>query len=224
MTHSNHRRGTRESLLGDWVIFSSGGGGTVETSSKLLEIYAKHNPVGMSLGRGRGARWLKYWTPKMDSGTLEVATIEEIKNSPMVIPERSPHGGSAVFDNKEAVEGVLRDLEEADLGFSIVVSGVFEDLDIISKKAGMKNAPHTINMSAETFGKTERLPELNILEFTTMCGHDYPSANLVKYLLERVKSGKLSPEAAAVEMAKQCTCNFFNVERAVKLINAQIAK
>ena len=47
MTHSNHRRGTRESLVGDWVIFTSGGGGTVETSSKLFEIYS--NPQELNI-------------------------------------------------------------------------------------------------------------------------------------------------------------------------------
>jgi hypothetical protein len=224
MTHSNHRRGTRESLVGDWVMFTSGGGGTVETSSKLLEIYAKHNPIAMSLGRGRGARWIKHWTPKMNSGTLEVATPEEVKNKPMVVPARSPHGGSAVFDNKEAVEAVLKDLNEADLGFSVVVSGIFDELFPMTKRAGLKNAPHTINMSAETFGRTELLAEPHVLEFTTMCGHDYVSPYLVRYLLERVKNGKLISEAAVVEMAKQCTCNFFNVERARKLINAYVEK
>jgi hypothetical protein len=160
----------------------------------------------------------------MNSGTLEMATPEEIKNRPKLLPATGFHGGSAVFDNKEAVEGVLRELNEADLGFSVVVSGIFDELNSLAKKAGLKNAPHTINMSAETFGKTELLAEPYILEFTTMCGHDYVGANLVKYLLERVKSGKMAPEAAAVEMAKQCTCNFFNVERARKLINAHVEK
>lgn len=224
MTHSNHRRGTRESLVGDWVVFTSGGGGNVAASTKLFEIYSKHNPVAMSLGRGRGARWMKHWTPKMNSGTLEVATPEEVESRPKLVPALSYHGGSAVFDNKEAVEGVLRELNEADLGFSVVVSGIFDELIPMAKRAGLKNAPHTINMSAETFGKTERLAEPHILEFTTMCGHDYVAANLVKYLLERVKNGKMTPEAAAVEMAKQCTCNFVNVERARKLINAYIEK
>ena len=218
MTHSNHRRGTRESLLGDWVVFTSGGGGTEAQSKKLLEIYSKNNPVAMSLGRGRGGRWMKYWTPKKNSGTLEVATPEEIINKPTTA------GGSAVFDNKENVEGVLRELNEAELGFSVVVAGIFDVLDPIAKKAGLKNAPHTINMSAETFGKMELLAEPYVLEFTTMCGHDYVSPNLVKHLLARVKDGKMTSESAAVEMAKQCTCNFFNVERARKLINAYIEK
>jgi hypothetical protein len=92
----------------------------------------------------------------------------------------------------------------------------------MAKRAGLKNAPHTINMSAETFGKTELLAEPYVLEFTTMCGHDYVAANLVKHLLGRVKDGKMSPESAAVEMAKQCTCNFVNVARAIKLIKAYV--
>ena len=222
MTHSNHRRGTRESLVGDWVVFTSGGEGTVATSTKLFKIYSKYDPVAMSQGRGRGARWMSHWTPKRNSGTLEVATPEEIRNRPRVLPASGFHGGSAVFDNKEAVEGVLRELNEADLGFSVVVSGVFDELTSMAKRAGLKNAPHTINMSAETFGKTELLAEPHVLEFTTMCGHDYVAANLVKHLLGRVKDGKMSSESAAVEMAKQCTCNFVNVARAIKLIDAYV--
>ena len=202
--------------MGDWVIFTSGGGGTVEKSRKLLDIYIKHNPVNMSLGRGKGGRWNKYWTPKLNSGTLEVATFDEMKS------RVGTSGGSAVFDNKEAVEGVIKDLNEGDLGFSVVVAGIFDEFVPMAKRAGLKNAPHTMNMSAETFGRTEKLAEPRILEFTTMCGHDYLSRYLVRHLLNQVKEGKMPAERAAVEMAKQCTCNFVNVERARKLINAYV--
>ena len=75
-------------------------------------------------------------------------------------------------------------------------------------------------MSAETMGKMSLMPEPEILELTTMCGHAFVANSLVRHLVERVKNGKMTPERAAVEMAKQCTCNFFNVERGVKLIQA----
>ena len=37
-------------------------------------------------------------------------------------------------------------------------------------------------------------------------------------LLSQVKESSLTPEEAAVELGKQCTCNVFNTERAVTII------
>jgi hypothetical protein len=51
-----------------------------------------------------------------------------------------------------------------------------------------------------------------------MCGHAFISRHLARYLIDRVKQGSLSPEDAAVELGKQCTCNIFNVIRGADLI------
>jgi hypothetical protein len=38
-----------------------------------------------------------------------------------------------------------------------------------------------------------------------------------------VKNGGITAEDAAVELGKQCTCNFFNVARGAELIKSYIA-
>ena len=106
-------------------------------------------------------------------------------------------------------------------GISIVVSGIFDEVFAVCKEVGI--IPHTVNMSLGTWGKKELLPEAPILEICTMCGHAMISANLVKSLISRVKKGAISPEDAAVEMGKQCTCNVFNTVRAAELVRKAVA-
>lgn len=218
MTHSNHRRGSRESLMNDWVVFCFPSiDNTPEVHKGFRDILSKHDPISCTTtvkvdGVSKRMRYAKYWDKKYDSGVHESVTLEEFKNA------EKTKGGSAVYADKEAVQKVVNDLVDAELGLSVIVSGIFDEVYDICEKAGIQ--AHTANMSAETMGNMSLMPEPEILEFTTMCGHAFVATNLVRHLLDRVKSGKMTPERASVEMAKQCTCNFFNVERASKLIEA----
>jgi hypothetical protein len=60
------------------------------------------------------------------------------------------------------------------------------------------------------------LPEDDVLEMITMCGHSLISRNLVRDVIAKVKSGKLSPEDAALVASKPCTCGIFNTSRCAK--------
>jgi hypothetical protein len=124
----------------------------------------------------------------------------------------------AVFDNPQAVTELLKELKEANLGPSVVVSGIFDSVDQCCRKAGLKR--HTVNFSLGIWGRTEKLPPDDILEVTTMCGHALVSANLVKSMVEEIKSGTKTPEAAAKELTVQCPCGIFNPVRAAKLLAA----
>jgi hypothetical protein len=206
--------------MGDWVIFTYPGN-TPEDSKKILDIYTKYNPVNcncsvMENGKGTSKRYLKGWTKKLDSGVHRSVSLAELK-------ELKEPGGwvSGVFDNKESVQGVINELGEGNFGSCTVVSGIFDEVNDITKKAPVAYS-HTINMSAETFGKLDLLPEPKILEIITMCGHHFVSRHLVKHLASQVKAGRKTAEDAAVELGKQCTCNFFNVARAAKLINQYV--
>jgi len=114
------------------------------------------------------------------------------------------------------VTEVLKELREADLGQSVVVSGIFEYVDECLEKVGLKH--HTANFSLGIWGKTEKLPSEDILEVTTMCGHGLISANLVKSMVEEIKAGTKTPEAAAKVLAPPCACGIFNPARAAKLL------
>ena len=79
--------------------------------------------------------------------------------------------------------------------------------------------PHTIVQSLGVMGRTDLLPEdENVTKLATMCGHGMISFNLILDLAEKVRAGKLTPEAAAEKMAKPCICGVFNPKRAAEIL------
>jgi len=120
-----------------------------------------------------------------------------------------------VFDEREKVTSVLQDVIEADLGISIVVSGLYDKVAASCHGAGIE--PHTINYSLGFWGNTSRLPQKSILEITTMCGHGLISPNLVWDLVDRVSKG-FSAKEAAQEIAKCCVCDIVNCKRCELLL------
>jgi len=79
-------------------------------------------------------------------------------------------------------------------------------------------SPHTVEHSLGIHGNTERLPDENVLEITTMCGHAMVSANLVTHLVAEIDEGKTTHEEAANELSRMCDCGIFNPYRAEKLL------
>lgn len=221
MTHTNHRRGDRKSLSNDYVVLAMitrdhpeqarYHGPLKERVKRFVEICAKHNPVSIASidNDGKTARYMKGWEKRMDSGIHKSATIEDVARNPVTFRH-------AVYTNKQDVTNVIKELKEADLGLSVVVSGIFDETFDICKKCGA--GPHTVNLSLETWGKTELLPKEPVLSLFTMCGHAMVSKYLIEDLINKVKAGKMTPEDAAIEMGKQCTCNIFNPVRGAEII------
>ncbi len=209
MTHSNHRRGNRESLMGDWVILVRGDtGGQPDKMREIISIFSSHNPIGVIKRRSLPAlRYMRNW--KAGVG------LKELVEGP-----DPPIYAAGVYEEKDDVEGVVRDLAEAELGLSIVVSGVFEEVFDICKNVG--TGPHTVNLSMETIGRTELLPDDDILDVITMCGHSLVGEHLVRHLIGRVRRGRMTAEEAGLELGKQCVCNFFNQVRATKIIEKYV--
>lgn len=209
MTHSNHRRGNRESLDNDYVILVRGPlKEHPEKAQRATEILTARNPVGVIKRRtGVPLRYMRNWK--------EGLGLQELVDDPD--PAIYVAG---VYDRTEDVEMVIRDLVEAELGFSIVVSGVFDNTFCICKKVGI--SPHTVNLSMEAIGRIELLPEDSILEIMTMCGHSFVGEHLIRHLIDRVRKGKMTSEEAGLELGKQCVCNFFNPVRAAKIIEEYV--
>jgi len=125
-----------------------------------------------------------------------------------------------VFDDKDKLLNYLRDLKREDLGMSVVVTGVFDYVNQILEKVGLK--PHTVQCSLGVHGKTELLPRKEILEITTMCGHHQIGPRLVEKLLDDIKNNRISLSQAASILAKQCVCGIFNPKRAEILLQRLI--
>ncbi len=126
-------------------------------------------------------------------------------------------GAAAVFADLETLQKVVEELIHADLGISINISGLLEEVNQCCQKAGLQrdSAEHSLGF----WGAKDRLPEREILEFNTMCGHGMVSFNLVRKLIEYVKLQRLTPKKAAKIMAKCCECGVFNPIRAETLLD-----
>jgi hypothetical protein len=121
-----------------------------------------------------------------------------------------------VFDSRENMEAALKELAEAELGLSVVVSGLFDEVAECCHHA--RTRAHTVNHSLGFWGRTEKLPPREILEITTMCGHGLVSPRLVWHLAESIRRGHVSDAAACQEMRKMCICDIFNHVRAEQLM------
>lgn len=199
MTHTLHRRGTAESLSEDYPMLCMAARGINDSSSdsklqEFLRIAMRHDPKNM--------------------GDMTIGNMYSHKSEEIIA---NAHGiVHAVFGNPQAVTQVLRELKEADLGMSVVVSGILDSVNECCQKAGLKR--HTVEFSLGIWGKTEKLPPNDILEVTTMCGHGMISSNLVSSMVEEIKAGAKTSEDAAKELARHCCCGIFNPTRAALLL------
>ena len=205
MTHTLHRRGTAESLSEDYILImlravGINDSGYLPKVQEFLRIALRHDPVNI--------------------GSEMKGSLYEFKPEEIIADAKGD--SHVVFDNPQALTAFLRDLKEADLGLSVVVSGIFENVDECLEAAGLKH--HTANFSLGIWGKTEKLPSDDILEVATMCGHAMISANLVRAMVEEVKAGRKTAEEAAKVLAPQCACGVFNPARAAKLLAAMAKK
>ncbi len=127
-----------------------------------------------------------------------------------------------VFDSRNNMEAALAELAEADVGLSVVVSGLFDEVAESCRSAGTR--AHTVNHSLGFWGKTEKLPRPEILEITTMCGHGLIAPSLVWHLAGRMGRQEVSASDACQRMRKMCLCDIFNHARAETLMTHLVAE
>ena len=176
MTHSLHRSGDIESQKKDyvWLMYQTKGVNDVDIKPKALEFIAVAEAVGSeNWGDVKTGPKLKY-------------SIEEIKDN---ISDKSRIRG--IFTQKEQVVEFLRRIKEKDLGMSVIISGVLSEVIPACKEAGV--TPHSINYSLGVWGKKDNLPDETTLSVTTMCGHHMIPPKFVRYVMRRVKKGKIDP-------------------------------
>jgi len=201
MTNTLHRRGTRESLQGDYVVFATTAGGynregSAEKLRTFMRIGLKHKPVNISDSK---------------QGVEHERDLNE-----MIENMTDSSGAACTFDNLDSVRDMLLDLKEADLGISINISGLLEEVDECCKGIGINR--HSIEHSLGINGQIDKLPNRDVLELNTLCGHGMISFNLIKRMIDLVKLGKLMPKQAAEYMAKPCVCGVFNPKRAEMIL------
>lgn len=208
MSHTLHRSGSRESLENDFPILSIGArgfnrDGCASEHVEIGKIFLKHNPINAGMLGIDG----KLNDEKLDEA-LNTLTDSVVTH--------------AVFRCEDDVIACLKELKEADLGQSIVVSGLFDTVHKCCKEAGLE--PHTVNTSLGVWGNIEgKMPkDSRIADVATMCGHGMIPFPLVEEMVRRIKDGKLTAVEAAEKIMPQCHCHIFNTERAARIL-AEIA-
>lgn len=203
MTNTLHRQGTSESLKNDYVIFAHTAKGITREGSapkiqEFMRICLKYHPVNIGDGK---------------QGNIYQDDVDIQK---LISNQGDGAGAAAVFTNLNTLQKVIEELIKADLAISINISGLLEEVQECCRKAGIER--HSVEHSIGFSGAKDRLPEKEILEFNTMCGHGMVSFNLIRKLIEYVKLRRLTPKKAAKIMAKCCECGVFNPIRAEILL------
>ncbi len=203
MTNTLHRQGTRESLKHDYVIFAHTAKGITREGSapklrEFMRICLKYHPE--NIGENKQGNMLQ----------------DDIDIQRLIANLSDGAVASAVFTNLDTLQKVIEELIRSDLGISINISGLMDEVHACCQKAGI--ARHSAEHSLGFWGARERLPEREILEFNTLCGHGMVSFNLIRKMIEYVKLRRLTPGKAATIMAKCCECGAFNPVRAEVLL------
>ena len=217
MTNTLHRFGSAESFNDDYIVFAiaSKGNNDSDALEKLrtfLKMAVPFKPVNLGDARNGGclrpskemdpkAHWNRDMTPNLQ------AVVDGLCHPTTV---------AAVFDNKVAAEDFVKAVKEADLGLSINISTSIDGAEQCCHHAGIPR--HSVGYSLGFEGKTEKLPNTQVLTLSTMCGHGMVATSLAKKMIDWVKEGRRTPEEAATYMQRFCSCGVFNPARATRVL------
>jgi len=203
MTNTLHRKGAVEDLKEDYVIFVSMARGINREGSapkihEFLRICQKYSPVNIG------------------SSKLGTVLQDDVDFQDLVTNLKDGSTSAAVFTDLDTLQKVLGELIEADLGISINVSGLLDGVQECCHGNGIER--HSVEHSLGFWGSGDRLPEREVLEINTLCGHGMVSFNLIHKMMEYVKMRRLTPKEAAEIMGRCCECAVFNTTRAEHLL------
>ena len=208
MTHTLHRMGSEESLKEDYVVL-------VMPSKDINH-------------EGSGPKLRRFLEMALEAGAIKIGDCRlgnqyhqgGVKNLLANVEDRAVV--HAVFKEQESLISILRDLKETDLGLSVVVSGLFDEVEACCNQVGLEK--HTINQSLGRWGRSDRLPPREFLEINTMCGHGMVTVGLIEEVIEAIDNGECTPEEGGERLFKPCMCGIFNPHRAAKLLRALAKK
>lgn len=217
MTNTLHRFGSAESFRDDYVVFAiaskgNNDAGALEKLRTFLRMAVPFRPVNLGDARNGGAlRPSRHMTPtshwKRDISPDLEAVINGLTHVTTV---------AAVFDNRTAAEDFVKAVKQADLGVSVNISTSIEGAENCCQKAFIPR--HSVGYSLGFEGKTEKLPNSDVLMLSTMCGHGMIAHSLAKKMIDWVKEGRRSPDEAVTYLQRFCSCGVFNPSRAKRIL------
>jgi hypothetical protein len=217
MTNTLHRFGDAASFRDDYVVFAIASKGKNDAGSlpklkRFLELAIPFKPVNLGDARHGGAlRPCKAMHPTSHWNRDMTPNLEEV-----IKGLDHPTTCAAVFDNKVAAEDFVKRVKEEDLGLSINISTSIDGAEQCCHHAGIPR--HSVGYSLGFEGKTELLPNSQVLMLSTMCGHGMVANSLAKKMIDWVKEGRRTPEEAATYMQRFCSCGVFNPARAKRIL------
>ena len=203
MTNTLHRQGTIESLKSDYQIFVHTAKGINREGAapkirEFMKICLKYHPVNMGD--------VKQGSMHQDDIAID-ALIAKLGDGAVA---------AAAFTDLDTLRKVVEELIEADLGICINITGLLDEVQECCRKAGIIR--HSAEHSLGVWGAKDLLPEREVMEFNTMCGHGMVSFNLIRKMIEEVRMRRKTPKQASRMMAKCCECGVFNTARAEALL------
>jgi hypothetical protein len=217
MTNTLHRYGNSESFRDDYSVFAMPCRGKndedcVPKLKRFLEMALPFKPVNLGDAIHGGA-----YRPSEDMHPTAHWTREMKPDFRTVIDKLDSYTtAAAVFDNLPAAQEFVKAVKEADLGMCINISTSIAGAQNCCDAASQNR--HSIGYSLGFQGKTEKLPNTQVLSLTTMCGHGMISHSFAKKIIDWVKEGRRTPEEAAGYMAHFCSCGVYNPSRAKRIL------
>lgn len=201
MTHAAHRMGQAESLTHDYHLLATVSRKkedekAAEGLRKFFRIVRQTGAVNMGISK---------------QGSIFLKTFEELERT---ITNRSMV--HATFDSEEKLCQAIEELKKADLGLSITAQGLFDGVGRCCRESGLSF--HTVALSIGVLGPKELIPEPEVLELSTMCGHGFVTFNLAKKTLEDVASGQGNIDEMVKKLSRPCLCGLFNPTRAREIL------
>ena len=216
MTNTLHRYGKAAGFEDDYILFAipckgKNDEGAIERLQMFLRICARHNPANMGNSAFGGYKPAKELQPTIhwsrDTSSDYDSVIDAVEKVGTV---------AAVFDSREKAQGCLAEVIEANLGLSINMSTSVEGARCAAEQCGIHR--HSVEYSLGFFDPHDHLPNSQVLELSTMCGHGMVSFNLARKMLDMVREGRRTPDQAVATLARFCPCGVYNPERAKRLI------
>ena len=211
MTNTLHRYGSAESFRDDYIIVAipcrgKNDEGAIEKLKAFLRICAKHVPANMGNGNFNGFKLRDAHRPADGKPDYEsvIDTVEKVTPA------------SAVFDSREHAEACLAEVKQANLGLSINMSTSVQGAKHAAEHCGIHR--HSVEYSLGFCDAHDHLPNSQVLELATMCGHGMVSFNFARKMLDMVREGRRTPDQAVTTLARFCPCGVYNPARAKRLL------
>jgi len=217
MTNTLHRFGEAATFYDDYVVFAipsrgKNDRGCLPKLKEFLRMAVSFKPVNLGdASHGGALRPSREMSPTSHWNRDMTPDFEAVING-----VDTPTTVAAVFDSRVNAEEFVKAVKKADLGLCINISTSIDGAEQCCLAAGIPR--HSVGYSLGFEGKTEKLPNTQVLMLSTMCGHGMISHSMAKKMIDWVKEGRRTPEEAVTYMSRFCSCGVYNPSRAKRIL------